>query len=69
MLYLSTFDRKCLISVFLTKNVLFGYFWDKILKQLLSYLKSATPNKKTKTTKFETINALIGYFWARTLKS
>ena len=32
---------KCLIWVFLTKNALFGYFWARTLKMLLSYLKLA----------------------------
>ena len=31
-------------GVFLTKNVLFGYFWTRILKMLLPYLKSAPSN-------------------------
>ena len=30
--------------MFLTKNALFGYFWARILKKLLSYLKSAPSN-------------------------
>ena len=34
-------NKKCLILVFLTKNVLFGYFSSWILKILLSYFKSA----------------------------
>ena len=34
--------KKRLIWAFLTKNVLFGYFWSRILKILLSYLKSAS---------------------------
>ena len=37
-------DQKCLIWVFLTKNAIFGYFWATILKELLSYLKSAPSN-------------------------
>ena len=37
-------DQKCLIWIFLTKNALFGYFWARILKKLLSYLKSAPSN-------------------------
>ena len=44
MPYLGIFDQKCLIWVFLTKNALFGYFWDIIFKILLSYLKSAPSN-------------------------
>ena len=39
----SIWDQKCLIWVFLTKNALFMYFWATILKELLSYLKLATP--------------------------
>ena len=37
-------DQKCLIWVFLTKNTIFGYFWATILKELLSYFKSAPSN-------------------------
>ena len=35
-------DQKCHFWIFLTKNVVFWYFWAKILKNLLSYLKSAS---------------------------
>ena len=41
---LGIFDQKCLIWIFLFKNALFGYFWGRILKILLSYLKSAPSN-------------------------
>ena len=32
------------IPKFGTKNAFYGYFWARIVKQLLSYLKSASPN-------------------------
>ena len=58
-----------------SKNALFGYFWARILKKLLSDLKSAPLNlskckicEKIKMPKFGSKNALFGYFWARTLK-
>ena len=77
MLYLGTFDQKCFIWVFSNKNVSFGYFCGRILKMLLSYLKSAPSNlsnckilqKKTKIPKFGTKNALYEYLWARILKN
>ena len=47
--YISTFKffqtkfrPKLKLLKFGTKNALFGYFWATILKELLSYLKSAT---------------------------
>ena len=49
-----------------TKNVLFGYFWARILKKLLSYLILAPSNlpnckilEKTKTPKFGTKNSAL----------
>ena len=64
------------IWVFLTKHALFGYFWPRILKIILSYLKSGPSNlsnykilRKKITPKSETKNALFGYFWARILKN
>ena len=82
MLYLGIFGQKCFIWVFLTRNALFNYFWARILKMLLSYLKSAHiwnqhsqiwPTakfcEKIKTPNFGTKNALFGYFWARILKN
>ena len=36
--------KKCRIWAFLTKNALFRYFWARVLKILLSYLKSASSN-------------------------
>ena len=66
MPYLGIFDQKFLIWVFCAR----------ILKILLSYLKSAPSNlsnckilRKKKQTKFETKNALYGLFWARILKN
>ena len=54
---------------FRTKNASCGYFWATILKNLLSYLKSAPSNfsnskfrEKTKIPEFETKNALFEYF-------
>ena len=50
-----------------TRNVLFGYFHDRILKKLLSNLKSdsricqiAKFREKMKMLKFGTKNALLG---------
>ena len=47
-----------------TKNALFGYFWARILKKLLPYLKSAPSNlssckisRKKKMPKFGTKNS------------
>ena len=61
--------------VFLTRNALFGYFWARILKILLAYLKSAHSNlsnckicEKTIIRKFGTKNVLFWYFWAGILK-
>ena len=34
-------DKKCLISVFLTQNAVFGYFWSQLFEKLLSKLKPA----------------------------
>ena len=65
------------MSKFGTKNALFWYFWARILKKLLPYLKSVPSNlshckilqKNPKIFKFETKNALFWYFWARILKT
>ena len=58
--YLDIFDQKCLISAFSVR----------ILKMLLSYLKSAPSNlfnfkllRQNKIPKLGTKNALSGYFW------
>ena len=58
-----------------TKSALFGHFWARTLKILLSYFKSASSMlsncnfcEKTKVPKFGTKNVLFGYFWARNLK-
>ena len=40
----SVWHQRCLFWVFLTKNASFGYFWSRILKILMSYLKSAPWN-------------------------
>ena len=37
-------EKKKKVSKFGIKNALFGYFWARILKKLLSYLKSAPSN-------------------------
>ena len=37
---IAKFCRKAIMPKFGNKNALFGYFWAKILKKLLSYLKS-----------------------------
>ena len=52
------------ISVFLTKNALFEYFWACILKKLLSYLKSASPNLSIRKISRKNKNAWFMYFWA-----
>ena len=41
MPFLGIFHQKCLFWVFFTKNALFGYFWSRISKMRMSYLKSA----------------------------
>ena len=58
-----------------TKNALYEYFWARILKKLLSYLKSAPTNvsickisRKMKIPKFRTKMEWFMYFWAGTLK-
>ena len=53
-----------------TKKVLFGNFWFRIFKKLLSYLKSAlsTLSICKILQKFGTKNALFGCFGARLLK-
>ena len=68
-LYLGIFGQKCFIWVFLTRNALFGYFWARILKILLSYLKSAPSNlgnckilRKNKNTKIWDQKCLIWVF-------
>ena len=38
------FYEKMKMLKFATRNALFGYFWVRILKKLLSYLKSAPSN-------------------------
>ena len=40
--YLLNFVKKKKMPKFGTKNAFFGYFWARILKKLLSYLKSAS---------------------------
>ena len=57
------------------KTALYEYFWARILKRLLSYLKSAPSNvsickisRKKKIPKFRTKMELFMYFWAGTLK-
>ena len=57
------------MPIFGTKNALSGYSWLRILKKLLSDLKSAPRigllaklHKQTKMPKFRTKNALFGYF-------
>ena len=55
------------------ESALVSYFWARILKKLLSYLKSAPLKlfnckilqKNQKIPKFGTKNALFGYFLAR----
>ena len=55
------------------ESALDSYFWTRILKKLLSYLKSAPLKlsnckilqKKQKMPKFGTKDALFGYFLAR----
>ena len=63
-------DQRCLFRIFLIKNVLFEYFRSRILKRLMSYLKSVPwnlPNckicKNAKMPKLRTKNAWFGYFW------
>ena len=58
------------------KSALFEYFCARILKILLSYLKSPPSNlshckilRKTKKPKFGTKNALLWYLWARILEN
>ena len=53
-----------------TKNALFGCFWARISKKLLSYWNQhhqiclfAKLHEKTKMPKFWTKNAWFGYFW------
>ena len=54
------------MAKFGTKNDLFRYFWTKIFKKVMSYLKSApsrlSKNEKTIMFKFATKNALFGHF-------
>ena len=59
-----------------TKNALFGYCWDRILKnychiwnQHPQVCLTAKFCEKTKMPKFGTKNALFGYFWDRKLKN
>ena len=75
--YLSTkFRGKLKRPKFGTKNALFGYFWDRNFKIILSYLKwapSDLTNSKiswnNENTKFGTKNALYEYFGARIFKN
>ena len=64
---LCIWDQKCLIWVIMTKNAFFGYFWTRIFKQLLSYLKSTSLNLSI--CQLRSKNALFRYFWARTLRN
>ena len=63
------------IPKFEIKNNLFRYFWARIFKKLLPWLRSAPLNLSNwkilfkKMSKFGTKNTLFGYFWARSLKS
>ena len=63
------------MAKFGTKSILFWYFWARVLKKLLSYLKSAPSNLsnckilRKKMPKFGAKNALPGYFWARILEN
>ena len=64
------------ISKFGTKNALFGYFWDRILKnywhiwnQNRQIFQIGKNREKMKMSKFGTKNALFGCFWARILKN
>ena len=41
---LTKFSKKANLPKFKKKSALFGYFWRKISKKLLSYLKSAPSN-------------------------
>ena len=47
-----------------TEDVLFGYFWGKLWKKLLPYLKSATSNlsKVCKLTKLHQLGPKMRYF-------
>ena len=69
------FCEKTKIPKFGTKNVLFGYFWARILKnycqiwnQHYQICQTVRFCEKTKMAIFGTKNALFGYFWARILK-
>ena len=50
----------------MTKNTVFGYFWARIFKKIISYLKSTPSNCKIfeekKMPEFGKKNALFGYF-------
>ena len=63
------------MPTFGTKNVLFGYFRARILKKLLSYLKSAPSNlsnckilRKTKNAQIWDQKCLIWVFLGKNLK-
>ena len=67
---------KSLIWLFLTKNAVFGYFWDRIFfkrnychiwNQHAWICLKAEYREIMKMPKIETKSALLGYFWARTL--
>ena len=67
---------KSLIWLFLTKNAVFGYFWDRIFfKRNYCHIWNQHPwiclkaeyREIMKMPKIETKSALLGYFWARTL--
>ena len=62
------------MAKFWTKNVLFGYFWDRILENYYHIWNEHPeiclfPKFREKKPKFCTKSALIGYFWATILKN
>ena len=78
LLWISLIAKDCEIMEmpkFGTKTALYEYFWARILKRLLSYLKSTPSNvpickisRKKKIPKFRTKMEWFMYFWAGTLK-
>ena len=52
-----------------TENALFRYFWNRTLKKLLSYLKSAPSNFVTSESLTHTVNFSIGSAFFKGLDS
>ena len=65
---ITTFHEIMKMAKFGTKNALFWYFWARIFKKLLSYLKSAPSNLSICKILRKTILSIFGHFRASVLK-